>query len=1017
MRIQHNILAMNAYRNYTNNTSALSKNLEKLSSGYKINRAGDDAAGLAISEKMRAQITGLSAAQKNVKDGVSLVKTAEGALSEVHDMLNRMVYLATQSANGTYDGTDRVQLQKELDQLRTEINRISEASNFNGIKLLDGSMDTSGGVKNVDSLSRMLQQVGTGAGNVGRVTILDSDPSIKSGNTVFDIDFAGLTTSKTKAPAGGGGGEDPASYSLDGVTFSPTKVEFTLGLDFGDQTEVNLQIGDKYFKLTNTDAVTAANETGSAASPFQINCQGQTMSQVYGAIVDKLKSVGANGSASVMIDGNKFTVSVGANGLTFTATAAATVNGNYTNQAAFEEKVNSAINIQGVSSGSGGGGGGSLSVNKTVVQVGARAVNDPGSSASWDITLKDDNDPISSWKSGTDKLVLNAKYDGEDITITITGNSGSYTYAVATKAGSTQLSGITVEYDDNGTLSISVTAAGSQTLSDVSIDTGTSTVSGSGTLSASGPANETTGTNPKNETAKQGKVTFSFNLDDLQVGDTIQIGTGPAITITAEMKGDGSKLVAELAKLNLTGLTVTGSVVEPGGFRITVEETSAAAGTYDTNAKLEGLFKHTPTTSGGSGGGGGTGTGSANEVDGNNGVSFANAGVAVAADGSKPQVSFGVKIAGQTLVDGLTVKSEATAGEIIDAVWAKLQKELEADGSGVKFTLNETGAEYRITKNGTKLTFTLLDDPTESNIKGNFDWNITGETDKFGGNHNGGTNVTTPGRAVVEQQRAETVFRIDSGDIKDGATITIKDHNGKYKTVTVHVGQKGSDVQATKDNSIGHVYLTEDEAKNLDTVLARISKAFNGGVGDLTIGVNDKSNGHGHMGLHIKHAHGSLTNPKDAYLTMEDFAKVFEMKVPRNPEGTGLTLQIGDTADAYNQLQVSIAACDSSALGLDGVDISTQAGAQKAVESIKNAINYVSDVRGTLGATQNRLEHTANNLSVMAENIQDAESTIRDTDVAEEMMSYVKNNILIQSAQAMLAQANQIPQGVLQLLG
>ena len=95
MRIQHNIMAMNAYRNYNNNTSALSKNLEKLSSGYKINRAGDDAAGLAISEKMRAQITGLEAAQKNVKDGVSLVKTAEGAMQEIQDMLNRMDYLAT----------------------------------------------------------------------------------------------------------------------------------------------------------------------------------------------------------------------------------------------------------------------------------------------------------------------------------------------------------------------------------------------------------------------------------------------------------------------------------------------------------------------------------------------------------------------------------------------------------------------------------------------------------------------------------------------------------------------------------------------------------------------------------------------------------------------------------------------------------------------------------------------------------------------------------------------------------
>ena len=148
MRIQHNIMAMNAYRNYTNNTSALSKNLEKLSSGYKINRAGDDAAGLAISEKMRAQITGLDKAQDNAKDGISLVQTAEGALTEVHDMLNRMYELAEQSANGTFeDGTDRKQLQKEVNQLKSEINRIADSANFNGIKLLDGSMSANATTK------------------------------------------------------------------------------------------------------------------------------------------------------------------------------------------------------------------------------------------------------------------------------------------------------------------------------------------------------------------------------------------------------------------------------------------------------------------------------------------------------------------------------------------------------------------------------------------------------------------------------------------------------------------------------------------------------------------------------------------------------------------------------------------------------------------------------------------------------------------------------------------------------
>ena len=169
MRIQHNITAMNAYRNYTGNASKLSKNLEKLSSGYKINRAGDDAAGLAISEKMRSQITGLNAAQKNVKDGISLVKTAEGALQEVHDMLNRMTYLATQSANGTYDNeVDRNNLQKELDALRTEIDRIADSSNFNGQKLLDGSL---------------------GAGSYTAGTAVDADATVAAAGVTWDATY------------------------------------------------------------------------------------------------------------------------------------------------------------------------------------------------------------------------------------------------------------------------------------------------------------------------------------------------------------------------------------------------------------------------------------------------------------------------------------------------------------------------------------------------------------------------------------------------------------------------------------------------------------------------------------------------------------------------------------------------------------------------------------------------------------------------------------------------------------
>jgi len=191
MRVQHNIAAMNSYRNYNNNTRAINKNLEKLSSGYKINRAGDDAAGLAISEKMRAQITGLEVAQKNAKDGISLVQTAEGALTEVHSMLNRMYELAEQSANGTYTGTDtdaeakvtdRGQLQKEIKALSDEIDRIATYSNFNGLNLLNG--------KYADADSALTLQIGDSKSETLDVTIASmkaSDLKVTAGEEGIDI--------------------------------------------------------------------------------------------------------------------------------------------------------------------------------------------------------------------------------------------------------------------------------------------------------------------------------------------------------------------------------------------------------------------------------------------------------------------------------------------------------------------------------------------------------------------------------------------------------------------------------------------------------------------------------------------------------------------------------------------------------------------------------------------------------------------------------------------------------------
>lgn len=132
MVIQHNIAAINSYRNLSINQNALSKNLEKLSSGYRINRAGDDAAGLAISETMRSQINGLNQAVNNANDAVGLIQTAEGAMTETHSMLQRMKTLATQAANGTYTETARKNIKSEIDALNSEITRIATTTKFNG---------------------------------------------------------------------------------------------------------------------------------------------------------------------------------------------------------------------------------------------------------------------------------------------------------------------------------------------------------------------------------------------------------------------------------------------------------------------------------------------------------------------------------------------------------------------------------------------------------------------------------------------------------------------------------------------------------------------------------------------------------------------------------------------------------------------------------------------------------------------------------------------------------------------
>lgn len=187
MVVQHNLQAANTNRQLGITTSAQAKSTEKLSSGYKINRAADDAAGLSISEKMRSQIRGLNKASSNAQDGVSLVQTAEGALNETHSILQRMNELATQAANGTNTSVDRSAIRAELDQLTSEINRIQSTTQFNTMNLLDGTFS---GEKN-----QMKLQVGALSGqyiNFSIANMCATNIGLKKGLSVSTFTKAGF---------------------------------------------------------------------------------------------------------------------------------------------------------------------------------------------------------------------------------------------------------------------------------------------------------------------------------------------------------------------------------------------------------------------------------------------------------------------------------------------------------------------------------------------------------------------------------------------------------------------------------------------------------------------------------------------------------------------------------------------------------------------------------------------------------------------------------------------------------
>ena len=318
MVVQHNMQAANANRMLNVTTSAQSKSTEKLSSGYKINRAADDAAGLTISEKMRKQIKGLDRASTNAQDGVSAVQTAEGALTEVHSMLQRMNELATQSANGTNSTTDRKAIQDEIDQLSTEIDRVSETTKFNEMYLLKGTDGTTA-TKTLNAHDAGI--AGTLVDNKdGTSTFTVAALNAKDKITIAGKEYTiGAAAQAGTAATATIGGTNTNNATVSGTYTGTTDDVFTYDATSskwknGAGAEVTL--ADKGLSVTGTP-VTGTTITVTAAVAATQQAAGTiTADQAYTKISDELikaSSIGADAAtkATVTNAANVFTITQG----------------------------------------------------------------------------------------------------------------------------------------------------------------------------------------------------------------------------------------------------------------------------------------------------------------------------------------------------------------------------------------------------------------------------------------------------------------------------------------------------------------------------------------------------------------------------------------------------------------------------------------------------------------------------------------------------------------------------------
>ncbi|WP_347562540.1 flagellin [Clostridium sp. AWRP] len=1163
MIINHNLMANNAIRNMNINSGNASKSMQKLSSGLRINSAADDAAGLAISEKMRGQINGLDQASTNAQDGISMIQTGEGALNETTSILQRMKQLATQSANDTNVGDDRSQIQTEMNQLTSEINRIGNTTEFNTQALLKGN--TKAAVTTATNVTT------DKAGIAGVVTGALSDLDVVKKSVVAQNSTATVQGSRAAATGSVSTMETTAS-SVVGVKSSATvqgiKIEAdSLGDNFDNRT-IKIEQG-----TTNNTASSVNYNAGNNTYTFTIgkDSAGNSLATNTSEMYNQLKSAIDASTDTTNVKGKLVVDEPASTNVAITdVTAQSVMSGNkaetqgtydFSIKDAFEEKGDS-VTVAGKKFvgviGTANAANGEFKVDNTVgITGGGTDLTDTNVAAmstlgtsSLSITVGDRVFTINDTKLKTETTVAGLVTDLGNLTSSdgtklsdianVVGTAGvgnklSITSKNAVSKVSMDVTGATADVTAIETaLSFDGTSALSNTQENEQAKSLAAAINADTDLAARfGTATVGTGPNASQITLKElaGKTKGVDLTDPIVAG----YGTDDKLVVT-NAGGQNFKTVAIDAATTKAAADATAQVVGAGGGTNTLTVNAVGAGiaanqftttiSRNTGTGLSVTYKDGTLNIA-------LGTTAANNTDSNIQTAIQSLGLKDGIDFNKFTATGGTDWNTHNVDAGaFTTASAGFAGGVTAATTGTMG--VEVDGGNLKIHLGDTaykntaqkiqeavqklgvvgykdGSDWK-TIDLSKFTFTA---------QGNWDTSTTGNSITKGTSTLAGGIQEVKGEYTVN---VDTAFAVGDKVVVGGKTLTAGDSSikplvagefdiagGDKSAQAANIANAlGSDADIQTKYTVtangNKVTLTEKAASGTDMKTTDVSVKATGTSGQYEmnfgatpavdgakfvidgteINVSGKPANVGYAnGTAIKAAADAATQTnelataintnaalKDKYtatvdastgnliLTQKDTeasATAPDVKTVSSTKGDfSATLQVGANTD--QSLKISISDMRSAALGISGdgseakvaakngkvasyttvsdvtdgtsdvnteyaLDISTNDGgttanqkATAAISVLDDAINAVSTQRAKLGAYQNRLEHTINNLGTASENLTTAESRIRDVDMAKEMSNYSKNNILSQAAQAMLAQANQQPQQVLQLL-